>query len=537
MKMADNRRMAAMVILQKDRHLNSSGQPDMTGRDRMLWNVLASWAGQLVFLLAGFLMPRMIDTHVGQAALGIWDFSWSLASYFGLANLGVGSSVNRYVAMYRAANDISNLKAAVSSVLAFQFAAGAAVAGATILVVYGLPFFFVEKLGIETESARYVVAFLGASVAVQMFFDVFRGVMTGCHRWDLHNAVTSGYYLLSVIAMIGVLMAGHGLRGLAVVYFIGVVLTEITRCLLALRICPELAIGLRYVQLKKTREMIVFGLKGVMGGIPNLIVLQGTSLLIAGNLGPEALAVFSRPLALIRNLELFILKFAAVLTPTTGSLQSSGRLDDLAEMLITSTRTAAYLAMPILVFFSFSGDAILSIWMGLHYQPEMVLPILSIGLFFPLIRHSVMSILMGMDMHGKIGFMSLMLTSVSFALSALVVESTGWTLNAASLVVGIPLSLGMGVSVIIFGCLKLKVPLTHFLGQVIKVPVLCSVPYALSLMVCRKMFAGKPVLEVVAGFLCAVALLGPLYWRYVIPETARKKAVDFIDSTIHSPFS
>jgi O-antigen/teichoic acid export membrane protein len=283
--------------------------------------------------------------------------------------------------------------------------------------------------------------------------------------------------------------------------------------------------------------MIVFGLKGVMGGIPNLIVLQGTSLLIAGNLGPEALAVFSRPLALIRNLELFILKFAAVLTPTTGSLQSSGRLDDLAEMLITSTRTAAYLAMPILVFFSFSGDAILSIWMGLHYQPEMVLPILSIGLFFPLIRHSVMSILMGMDMHGKIGFMSLMLTSVSFALSALVVESTGWTLNAASLVVGIPLSLGMGVSVIIFGCLKLKVPLTHFLGQVIKVPVLCSVPYALSLMVCRKMFAGKPVLEVVAGFLCAVALLGPLYWRYVIPETARKKAVDFIDSTIHSPFS
>ena len=95
----------------------------------MLWNVLASWAGQLVFLLAGFFMPRMIDTHVGQAALGIWDFSWSLVSYFGLANLGVGSSVNRYVAMYRAANDITSLKTAVSSVLAFQVVAGTIVAG------------------------------------------------------------------------------------------------------------------------------------------------------------------------------------------------------------------------------------------------------------------------------------------------------------------------------------------------------------------------------------------------------------------------
>ena len=388
-------------------------------------------------------------------------------------------------------------------------------------------------MGAETESARYVVAFLGASVAVQMFFDVFRGVITGCHRWDLHNAVTSGYYLLSVVAMIGGLIAGQGLRGLAVVYFIGVVLTEITRFLLALRICPELTIGFRYVQLKKTRQMIVFGLKGVMGGIPYLIVLQGTSLLIAGNLGPEALAVFSRPLALIRNVEMFILKFAAVLTPTTGSLQSSGRLDDIAEMLITSTRTAAYLAIPILVFFAFSGDAILTVWMGSHYQPGMVLPILSVGLFLPLLRQSVMSILMGMDRHGMIGFISLVLTSVSFALSALMVESTGWTLDAASLVVGISLTLGMGLTVMIFGCLKLKVSLTYFWGQVIKGPVLCSVPFALSLMVCRKMFAGKPALEVVAGIFCAIGLLGPLYWRYVIPEMARKKTVDFYYNTIH----
>ena len=537
MRMADSNSTATDADRHNGRTLDSSGKLDLTGRDRMLWNVLASWAGQLVFLLAGFFLPRMIDNHAGQAALGIWDFSWSLVSYFGLANLGVGSSVNRYVAMYRAAYDSHSLKTAVSSILAFQVVAGTVVAGATALVAYGLPFFWGEKLGVEAESTRYVVAFLGASVAVQMFFDVFRGVMTGCHRWDLHNAVNSGYYMLTVIAMVGVLIAGQGLRGLALVYFVGVVLTEITRFLIAFRICPELRIGFQYVQLRKTREMIAFGLKGLMAGIPSLIVLQGASLLIAGNLGPEALAVFSRPLALIRNVELFINKFAWVLTPTAGSLQSRGRVEDIAEITIQSTKTVAYLALPILIFFVFLGDAILNVWMGPHYQPGMVLVILSIGFFLPLLRQSVMCILMGMNFHGRIGFISLVVTSGLFGLCVLIVNPKGWTLDAASFVVGISMSVGIGLVVLVLGCLKLKVDLRSFFIQILKGPILCAAPFALSLIFCQKMFAGKPVLEVTAGVFFAGCLLGPLYWHRVIPEIARKRTMDFFYRKMNSRHS
>ena len=508
--------------------VNPSGKYDLTGRDRMVWNVLASWVGQLAFVLAGFVMPRMIDRYAGQAALGIWDFSWSLVSYFGLANLGVGSSVNRYVASYRAVNDTSGLNRAVTSVLAFQFVAGLTVTAVTAIFVHIIPMVWSERLGVEIEPARQVVTFLGMSIAVQVFFEVFRGVITGCHRWDLHNAVNSGFYLLSVVGMVGALVAGKGLLGLAVVYFIGVVLAEVVRVVIAFRVCPELRIHLRHARWKEAKDIIAFGMKGLVAGIPSLIVLQGTSLIIGGTLGPEALALFTRPLALVRNVEVFINKFAMVLGPTAGSLQSTGRMQDLAEMLIGSTRTAAYLAMPILTFFAFLGDSILHLWMGPRYQPGMILVILSIGFLLPLLRQSVISILIGMNLHGRIAVISLVVTLLSFAASAFAVDLHGWTLDAASVVVAISLSLGMGLVVIILGCAKIGVPLQLFLVRILKGPVLCTLPFALSLVVIRAELGGRPGLQLILGIACGAGLLGPLYWRYVIPARMRKKILNFV---------
>mgnify|MGYP001608045093 FL=1 len=114
---------------------------DLTGRDRLLSNVLFSWGSYLVFVVAGFVMPRMIDRHLGQVTLGIWDFCWSLVSYLNLAGLGIGSSVNRYVAKYRAANDIDKLRKAVSSVMCIQLIVAAVVLIITGIFVWLLPVF------------------------------------------------------------------------------------------------------------------------------------------------------------------------------------------------------------------------------------------------------------------------------------------------------------------------------------------------------------------------------------------------------------
>src|SRR4249919_614272 len=160
---------------------------DRSGRDRLVWNVIASWAGHVVFIVAGFIMPRQIDRHVGQVGLGVWDFGWTTVNYFFLAQIGVGVSVNRYVARYRSARDTDGLSRMISSVVLLQFLAASIVLALTAASAYWLPFFFREDLRGEAEVATRVIALLGVSVAVRMASQPFSGVVTGCHRWDLHN--------------------------------------------------------------------------------------------------------------------------------------------------------------------------------------------------------------------------------------------------------------------------------------------------------------------------------------------------------------
>src|SRR3954471_11954725 len=141
---------------------------DLSGRDRLVWNVVASWAGHVVFIVAGFIMPRQIDQHVGQVGLGVWDFGWTTVNYFFLAQIGVGVSVNRYVARYRSARDNDGLSRMISSVVLLPLIAAGIVLALAAASALWLPFFFREDLRGEADVATRVIALLGVAVAVRM---------------------------------------------------------------------------------------------------------------------------------------------------------------------------------------------------------------------------------------------------------------------------------------------------------------------------------------------------------------------------------
>src|SRR6185312_16704171 len=88
---------------------------DLTGRSRLVSNVLFTWAGQMVFFVSGFIIPRLIDHKLGQEVLGVWDFSWSLVTYFRFVDMGVTASVDRYVARHWGKEDVESINGVLSS--------------------------------------------------------------------------------------------------------------------------------------------------------------------------------------------------------------------------------------------------------------------------------------------------------------------------------------------------------------------------------------------------------------------------------------
>ena len=476
----------------------------------------------MVFVVAGFILPRFIDGHIGQAGLGVWDFAWSFVSYFGLAGIGVGSSVNRYVAKYRAVHDTEALRTAVSSVWFIQMISSLIVAFVSIGAGLSVPYVFANRLGDQSVSAQTLVILLGFNLSVQMAFDSYRGVITGCHRWDIHNGLNAGTYALTTIGMVVALACGGHLVSLGAVYLCCASLGELVRVYLAHRICPEIQIRLKYVTWNQSRTMIEFGLKRMAGGITGLIVIQGTSLFVAGYLGPAALAVFSRPIALVRHLDTFINKFASVLTPTVGSLKSAGRHRELQDLFLKSTQFGVFLALPMILFLALLGDPILRVWMGERYEYGMILAVLAVGSFLPLTQQSAMAILVGMNLHGKATFACVLGALCAFGIAVAALTVTGWQLLGAALVIAFSSTVTGGI-LAFYSCYLLRVSVLDFFRQVYLLPVACNLPFAICLLGIRSHFANEHLIALIIGCCAAVLTLGPLYWRYVVPRANRQK--------------
>ncbi|MEW5757412.1 MAG: hypothetical protein AB1810_14040 [Pseudomonadota bacterium] len=494
---------------------------DMTGRDKFAWNVITSWGSYLVFFVAGFIVPRMIDDYAGQVSLGIWDFCWSFINYISLSNLGIGTAINRYVAVHRASGQLEELSKIVSSTVFIQIGIAAVVLLATAAVAWSLPVFFVEKLGSELNTAVWVVILLGAALAVEMAVNWARGVITGCHRWDLNSGLNAAGRFLAVVGMVAVLVAGGGLIGLGVVYLVVTVLTELVRIMIARRICPELVIGYQFISRAHGLEAFQFGGKAMIFSLPALMLVQTTNILLVAKLGPAALAVFSRPVALVRHMEGFLSRFSMILTPTAGVLHQAGSAAELREFLLTSTKYGVAFTLPIVLLLVCFGDVVLDLWMGPEYANWWLMTIFALGYFLPVSQGSVYRVLMGMGHHGKVAVLSLLLSIATFIAGALLIDRLGWDLIGAALLVTVPLTLSNGILLPIFACRKLEIPLHNYLGQVFLRPIALNAVFFLVLVACRWFFGDTPLLGLLIACVTGGAVLAVMYWWYLVPAQVR----------------
>jgi len=503
----------------------TAGRPDLSGRDRFTWNVFTSWASYGVFIVAGFILPRFIDQHVGQAALGVWDFAWSIISYFGLAQVGMGSTVNRYVAQYRSAGDIPGLNAAVSSVAYVLYGVALLVAALSVAAAWAVPWLLNKQMAGFVSDARWVVLLLGLSLAFQQATDVYNGILTGCHRWDLHNGIHCGFHALQVIAMIVVLSLGGGLKSMAVVTLVFMVLSQMTRALLCRRVCPELHIAWRHVTRKVTREMALFGGKTFIPRVGELTMDQATSILIVPALGPAALAIFSRPKGLIRHVSTLVGKFSSILTPTAGSLHAAGDNQELGRMLTRCTMFGAYMALPMVLLLVIMGGPILKVWMGEQYarhnEGALILTIMALGNLMTISQLPVISILQGMNAHGRPGLSKLLASAASVGLAVLMLMYWDMGLLGAAIAVTLPLAVADGLYVPWHACRELKLSFAKYLYEVWRGPVLACLPFAAALIIGRNLMPAVTLQWLALATAPAGLLLALTYWRFVLPASAK----------------
>ncbi len=493
-------------------------EEDLTGQERMTWNVVVSWASQLITIALGFVLPRMIDEQLSQVSLGIWDFAWAIVSYLTIVDFGVGSNAARYVAQFRIEALPTRLNEVVSSAHFVQVLVSVAVILLTLTAFFILGRWLPEGMEAHVEEARYLVLLLGLGFAVQMYFDAYRGVLTGCHRWDVHSAINSLQNILAATGMVTVLLNGYGLISLAMTYLVASTLAEVARFLAARRYCPEARPRFSLVNRSDLEKVAVFGFKNVLVMAGPLVVQQTMNMLITMRLGPAMLAVFVRPTAIIRHLETFIFKFAFVLLPTASSLQQQGRQKDLRDFAIETSRVGWALAVPGGVFLLVMGPQLIGLWMGPDYVVHELIMILAVGGTLSAANRPAYRILFGLDHHGTASAASLAIygSVLVCGLVAMLLFDGGLTMAAIIFVVGD----------VVFGLIVVPHQLAKSLGMTWweyvwtvshRVLIIGLFSYIVLWFVAFSL-EETLLIELLSGMAIHGALVGVLYWRLVLSQ-------------------
>lgn len=74
-------------------------------KTQILKNVGSSWTALGINVIVGVFLSPFILHRLGDAAFGIWVLIFSITGYYGLFDLGIRSSIVRYVSKYTATGD------------------------------------------------------------------------------------------------------------------------------------------------------------------------------------------------------------------------------------------------------------------------------------------------------------------------------------------------------------------------------------------------------------------------------------------------
>src|SRR6266581_5287290 len=144
-------------------------------------NVLFNWLSTIANMAVGFFFAPFILHRLGDIAYGVWVLAISVMAYLGLLDLGIQSSVLRFVSKGHTKGDHRGASDAISAALWVRLQISA-----LILILSGglaavFPVFFKIPADL-TRDAREAVLLIGLTTALSMSMGVVGGVLSGLNR-------------------------------------------------------------------------------------------------------------------------------------------------------------------------------------------------------------------------------------------------------------------------------------------------------------------------------------------------------------------
>ena len=470
---------------------------------QIIRNVSSSWFTLGVSILVGIFLSPFILHRLGDTAFGIWVLIFSVTGYYGLFDLGIRSSVIRYVSTYTANNDAEGLARLVNTSLATYTAIGVTALAVTLVCTLFVDRLFrvpPEFLGV----ARWLFLMVGTSVALGFPTGLFGGILEGVQQFFYVNLTNLVSTLVRATLIVLALQRGYGLLTVALITVLLPILASLVRAVIVLRILP-IRFGWKYIDRKAFREIASYSAISFILMIAYKLRFKTDEIVIGTFLSVTAITYFSIGDRLLDYASEVVSSLAQIFVPMSGQSDTRGDTDHLRKILVAGNRTCALIIFPITAILAILGKSVIEAWVGARYVPASY-PVL-LTLLFPitttLAQAASPRILYGMARHQSLAWVTLMESIANLILSIVLIGPFGIVGDAAG--TAIPLLCTNLYFMPRHLCRLLGIRVRTFVVEAYKLPVLLIIPFVIALLLLKRWFIPHTYLQVALQI--AVALI------------------------------
>lgn len=486
----------------------------------ILRNIFSNWLSYIVMVLAGFFLSPFVVRSLGDSGYGVWILVISLTGYFSVLDVGIRSSLGRFIARYVSLNEPEKVNRTVSTALVMLSLGSLLALLATALLYFSLGRFHIAADLESTARMALVIAGLNTSLALPL--SIFGGILVSLDRFDIVSRLNLASTLVRTALIVVVLKAGAGLVALAIVTLAVNLAHYVLSAFWAKALCPALKPRIAGFDWSLGKELLGFGIFRFIWIIANQLIFYSDSVVIGIVINASAITYFAIAGSLINYGREVVSLATDTLYPSASRLDSQNDLPGLQRLHIMGTRMALLLALPLCLGFIFFGYQFITLWMGPQYASSgSILLVLALAQFTSIPQNVSALVLAGMAKHKVLGYIVVCEGTANLMLSLYLGRKHGLIGVAWGTV--IPHVIATGIIVPWYALRVLQLSPIRYFSEAIVRPVICAVPVGVLSYVLSRSVEASSWLIFVGEAAIVAGTFGAL--SYFICLTAEQKAM------------
>lgn len=395
-------------------------------------------------LIPFFYTPVMLRM-LGQNEYGLYGLAQSVTGYLSLLSFGLGSTIVRYLTMYRAQGEKEREERTIGLFfIIYCIIAALVMIGGWILSSYVEPIFHRGLTEIELDKIKILIRIMAFNMAIAFPISVYGSVIVAHERYVYRQCINVLSTVFAPCANLIALFMGYASIGMALA---GTLMQIIMLPAYVIYCSKKLHIHMRFGKIPRGLIKEIFGFTAFvfLGSVVDMLFWATDKVILGMEASTAAIAVYNIGVtfnSMFTNLSTAV---SGVLQPkVTIMVTNNASQGTLSELFIRIGRIQYLLLSLALTGFVVFGRQFLNIWAGEGYADSYWIALVTlVPLMVPLIQNTGISVVMAQNKHRFRSTVYLIIAIINVISTYLVVPYLGG--YGAALCSGLSYVLGQGL--------------------------------------------------------------------------------------------